>query len=326
MGASTDLLLSQNKVTGSGLPATDYMEVINLLNQKITNFSDSQGLMLGAESRTNKGVDDGFNLDGQNYAGGNNQVAIGYQAVCYGWRGTAIGTRSIAGTTSATAIGCGVIARGVHHVAVGRGAETSTEVNAGVVIGSIGMNDLYMGMNWGHRYNELPESGISQGDVLVPSSKETRFMGIDAFDARDVLYNSGTTYGRGKRVTDGTNSYMSLIDGNLGNALPSGSGSNAQWRWLSTCNKGARSDYNVDGGHGALCAGRGTGSAKGGEVRFYNAPAVGGNGQNSKLPFLKAGFFDSEPINNDQTYFNLYIKGQGEKRVIVDNNGFLKVL
>jgi len=240
-------------------------------------------------------------------AGGPEQTAYGETAKSWGWRATAIGGNSFAGTTSSTALGAGTVALGGYSVALGRGAYIPRQIGQNVakytntVIGGDLSQHLHIANTWGHQFGGTP-AGISISSYATPSTNSVYLHGHDAFDAREVCWQVGTTYALNDFVQDGNKVYKSLVAGNVGNTPAS---SPAQWVYGYDTSGGCQSSYNVDGGDLGLVAGMPTGTGNGGSVVMYVSDGTN-QGQNVKQNVKAALEIRSDNTLADGTYLWLY--------------------
>ena len=113
-------------------------------------------------------------------------LAIGANSISNAWRSLAVGGGAFANAVSSTALGTGAYANDIHGLAIGRGSWVPDQPDFGFYVGmAIGgdlADNLYLGNSWGHVFPTTP-SGMGLGTV-VPSTKEIKFHGWDAFDAR----------------------------------------------------------------------------------------------------------------------------------------------
>lgn len=256
----------------------------------------------------------------------NEATAIGHDSYAHGWRTTAVGAKAHAGGQSSTALGCGTVARSTHGCGIGRGVIVPSNAQGGQNVTVIMNSELYFENNWGHKMSR-PESGISVGSSDTPNTHEVKLHGFDAFDARFPAWNSAASYSVGDwvQVLDG-GSASDGVTGDVYQALTANTNSTpvsnpTDWalRWQTA--GGTPDSFNVDGGHIALEAGRGTGTGLGGEVRF-KAARSNNTGQNTKNPNVVVGKFTSNETTG--THFYLVNAATGtmhQVKIGADNSG-----
>lgn len=244
-------------------------------------------------------------------------VAIGQGAVARGWRCTALGAKAYAGVVSATAIGRGAYAHGHHMIAIGRGAymekiEGSADLHVQGACGIAG-HSLWLGGMMAHKYIDRA------GDTYVHARND----GGDDKARWDVR-----TYKPHDYTIHGMDAYDARFDQDPERFNASLYRDDDPETWVH------RVDKDVPGGSLIIAAGRGTGTAEGGQLEFQTAPA-GDVSQNRKNPLKTAVKVDTDfhtphatPMllwdNTTQTLKRVYVGppdsgGKGYRALVIEN-------
>ena len=240
-------------------------------------------------------------------ASGDETIAIGELAYAGGWRTSAVGANTAALGQSSSAFGAGAVALPSHGIAFGRGSYVpSYEMmygNPTDVETVIGGQEIYFENSWGHKFN-TPISDITIGDH-DPENTTITLHGQDAFDARFPAWDVATTYTLNSPflATDATivqhngKAYKSL---QTSTGVEPGVASGWETSWVefqdvptAGTGSGVPSEFDVNGGHIRLAAGRSTGSGIGGTAGFQIANGVT-TGQNIKQVLVDALVVDAD--------------------------------
>ncbi len=240
-------------------------------------------------------------------ASGDETIALGELAYAGGWRTSAVGANTAALGQSSSAFGAGAVALSSHGIAFGRGSYVpSTEMmygNPTDVQTVIGGQEIYFENSWGHKFN-TPISDITIGDQ-DPENTTITLHGQDAFDARFPAWDIATTYTLNSPflakdaaiVQHNGKAYKSL---QTSTGVEPGVTSGWETSWVefqdvptSGAGSGAPSDFDVNGGHIRLAAGRSTGSGTGGTAGFQIANGVA-TSQNIKQVLVDALVVDAD--------------------------------
>ena len=332
-------------------PTLDYVWIGNGAENTRFDSGVNAGVLIGRNAITNQtnSVVIGHDADGVHEPAygslgihgcqtNNEMVIVGNLAAGGGWRTTALGAKAMALGQSSTALGAGSVSLASHGVALGRGAWVPDQSQLSFIGAVIGASSLYLENGWGHSFN-TPISGIGVGN-RIPSTVVAEYHGQDAFDARYPLWSPTVNYPASNRAS--TSAVVQDDNGNVYKSLAA-SGPNTSvvepgvttgwedfWRFVylirqsGSAGPGGPGDYNVDGGHGRLIAGRPTGSGVGGTAGL--SVADGANiGQNRKQKIVEAVYADSD-TGNANTHLCLRRDDGTEVRVNIEADGTLKVV
>ena len=340
-GGTIDIKNITVKPLTNGLDALTNV-IIGQDAQSTTPLDTDKGVVIGANANTNiqgpvligknaKGLHTTYYSGGEGIFGANSNnelVGIGEDVVCFGWRTTAVGAKAIAGGQSSTAMGAGAVALQSHSVAIGRGAYSPDFAHVGFSAPTIISNrDIYFENGYGHKFNR-PYSELTIGDC-VPNTITVNIYGQDAFDARYEAWSSSTNYttnggdDRQSDVIQHNNVAYKAIADSLDVEPGVDSGWEGSWVQLQTLgSEGTPSEFNVDGGHIRLWAGRPTGSGTGGSAGFKVADGTN-LGNNVKQNGVDALWVEAD--SGLANTFMCYRKTDGTlKRINEEADGTLK--
>ena len=240
-------------------------------------------------------------------ASGDETIALGELAYAGGWRTSAVGANTAALGQSSSAFGAGAVALPSHGIAFGRGSYVpSPEMmygNPTDVQTVIGGQDIFFENSWGHKFN-TPISDITIGDH-DPENTTITLHGQDAFDARFPAWDVATTYTLNSPflaadaaiVQHNGKAYKSL---QTSTGVEPGVTAGWETSWVefqdvptSGAGSGVPSEFDVNGGHIRIAAGRSTGSGTGGTAGFQIADGVA-TGQNIKQVLVDALVVDAD--------------------------------
>lgn len=240
-------------------------------------------------------------------ASGDETIALGELAYAGGWRTSAVGANTAALGQSSSAFGAGAVSLSSHGVAFGRGCYVpSYEMmfgNLTDVQTVIAGQEIFFENSWGHKFN-TPISNLSIGDH-DPENTTITLHGQDAFDARFPAWDVATTYTLNSPflaadadvVQHNGKAYKSL---QTSTGVEPGVTAGWETSWVefqdvptSGSGSGVPSEFDVNGGHIRVAAGRSTGSGTGGTAGFQIANGVA-TGQNIKQVLVDALVVDAD--------------------------------
>ena len=300
-------------------------------------------------------------------ANNDGSVQIGRKGIGGGWRTSGLGALTAPLGQSATVAGYGAVSLTSHGNGWGRGAYiVDPSMYRGSDLAKMAFDvdtviqgdDIYFENGYAHYFN-LPITGIAVGSGEAPETKTKRVHGQDAYDARHPAWDAATQYTaptssrnafvvqhngfayKSRKASIGNDGVTGFEPGTETNAagdvyaygMAFDTGDDPTWiRFKSVptfgFNSGVASDFNVDGGHIRVSAGRSTGNGTGGTAGFEVTNGVD-LGENTKQALIDALTVDADFGTANTPMSLLYKDDDGNlsmQRVDADENGYLRLI